>query len=169
MKGIYDCHLSEQEQSRKQSIAERVHYNGSFSVTAVASAVEKVFHKEKPQSGAKTTVEFFSLYLDELEIHDGKNSLARRLTDIRNAFAHACVAISDASTVQVYNFCNARKKEPFKLIAEYSQEQFYDMCAIMRRVFLSWERIATYLPHTISLQALEVEARKELPAAVLIR
>ena len=44
------------------------------------------------------------------------------------------------------------------------------MCAVMRRVFLSWERITSYLPqHAIMPQALEVEARKELPAAVLIR
>ena len=55
----------------------------------------------------------------------------------------------------------------WKFIAEYSKEQFVNMCAVMYRVFLSWERIASYLQqYAIMPLASEVEASKELPAAV---
>ena len=168
VKLIYDYHSSGQQQSID---ATTLYNNGHNSVKHVASAVEKVFHMVNPQSKAMKAVKYFHWYLEELKLHNNNESLAVRLNDVRNAVAHSCMTLTpDASTVNVYAFFEEKKRKKWKSIAEYSQEQFDNMCALMRRVFLSWERLTSYLPeYAIMPQASEVEARKELPAAVLIR
>ena len=145
--------------------------NGYYSVAHVASAVEKVFYMENPQSKAKKAVQYFHWYLEDLKLHNNKESLALRLNDVRTAVAHSCMTFtSDPSTVNVYAFFEGKKMKKFKLIAEYSEKQFVNMCAVMHRVFLSWKRITPYLPrNAIMPHRSEVDARKELPAAVLIR
>ena len=123
---------------------------------------------DNPQSKVLKAVEYFRWYLGELKLLNNNKGLALRLSDVRNAVAHSRMTFtSDPSTVKVYAFIEEKKMKKWKFIAEYSQEQFVNVCAVMSRDFLSWESIASYLPqYAIMPQASEVEARKELPAAV---
>ena len=99
VKAVYDHHSS----GHQQIIDEKTLYdNGNYSVAHVASAVEKIFHMDNPQSKALKAVEYFRWYLGELKLLNNNKSLALRLSDVRNAVAHSHMTFtSDPSTVKV--------------------------------------------------------------------
>ena len=156
----------------------RLDSTGIFSFVLVIGSAAHVRYLETTDAIDDESQELCKWYLQQLE--DSKQiadscieALASTISVLRLSLAHDSrypYALQDdpesATRFIVYEH---KLNEYFKILYEYTSEQFIDMCAAMREAFLSWKKIDKYLPREAKQQVPPRIGVKELLSAVMER
>ena len=155
---------------------------GIFSFVPVIGSAAHVRYLET--TGATTgaiddeSQELCKWYLQQLE--DSKQiadscieALASTISVLRLSLAHDSrypyVLQDDPESATRFIVYEHKLNEYFKILYEYTSEQFTGMCAAMREAFLSWKKIDKYLPREAKQQVPPRIGVKELLSAVMGR
>lgn len=154
----------------------RLVVDGFISVVLVTEAAAKVRCMDMPDTVDAEAQEHCEWYLRQLKdsetiAHSAKD-LAATLTGIRHSISHGNAQYSyqlqDLTTGAPMFILYKRplKAKRYEKVHSYTEEQFTDMCATMREVFLSWEKIAKYLLDEAKQQTPQIGARELLRAVM---